>query len=224
MIWYIVTDSFENYQRYIEPFNRHKLTLERIARDCCLVLHYKQVSRRLHAEARPWAICHSGGSALYDTYDVLEDKVYGECIRRWDVPQIGFCGGHQVLAAHLGSTLGPMRPLQSGEADHNPAYLPGVYKEWGIYPVQVVANDPLFHRLGDTLQVQEYHAWEVKELGRDLVLLASSGNCRVQAFVQSGRLLYGTQFHPEQSPEAYPDGFRVLANYFRLARGARRKT
>src|SRR4029453_13813329 len=97
MIWFVVTDSLENYRQHAGTFCHHKFTLERLAHDCCLILHYKQVSRKMLSEALPWAICHSGGSAPYDTYDVLEDRAYGECIRRWDIPQIGFCGGSQIL-------------------------------------------------------------------------------------------------------------------------------
>jgi GMP synthase-like glutamine amidotransferase len=218
MIWFVVTDSAENYEQYIDKFGRHKLTLERIANDCCLLLHYKQVTPGLLKEARPWAICHSGGSAPYSTYDVMEDKPYGECILKWDIPQIGFCGGHQVLATHFGSTIGPMHPVQGGEPDHNPNYMPGIYKEWGIYPVQIMRRDALFKDLGNTLLVQEYHGWEVTSLASDLTLLASSQHCRVQAFVHKDRPLYGTQFHPEQSPEHYPDGCKVLTNFFNLAR------
>ena len=221
MIWFIVTDSLENYRQHAGAFCHHKFALERLARDCCLILHYKQVNRRLLAETHPWAICHSGGSALYDTYDVLEHKAYGECVTRWDIPQIGFCGGCQVLAVKLGGTIGPMRALCDGEADHNPAYMPGQLKEWGVYPVRVVQRDSLFRGLGNPIRVQEYHSWEIKDMGPELELLATSDTCRVQAFVQRGRPVYGTQFHPEQSPEAYPDGSGLLLNFFRLARKLR---
>jgi GMP synthase-like glutamine amidotransferase len=218
MIWYVVTDSLENYRAYAGSFCQHKFTLERLSGDCCLLLHYSQVSHKVLTEARPWAICHSGGSALYDTYDILQHKTYGECIRRWDIPQIGFCGGSQVLAVKLGSSIASMRALRDDEADHNPTYHAGQLKEWGVYPVHIVQRDPLFKGLGDTIHVQEYHSWEVKELGRDLILLDSSENCRVQAFVHHKRPVYGAQFHPEQSPDGYQDGFKLLANFFRLAR------
>ncbi len=98
------------------------------------MVHYKQVSRRLLAESRPWAICHSGGSAMYDTYDVLHTRAYGECASSWDIPQIGFCGGGQILAVRLGSTIGPLRAMEQGEPDLNPSYCPGQLKEWGMYP------------------------------------------------------------------------------------------
>lgn len=223
MIWYIVTDSVENYRQHYGAFGHHKLALERLARDVCLMVHYKQVSSRLMREARPWAICHSGGSALYDTYDVLDDRAYGQCVLRWEVPQLGFCGGMQVLAVKLGSTIGPMRALRDGEADHNPNYMPGQLKEWGVYPVSIVREDPLFRGVSNPFRVQEFHSWEVQELGPELTLLATSDTCRVQAFVHQRRIVYGTQFHPEQSNEHYQDGFRLIENFFRVARRHKRE-
>ena len=217
MIWYIVTDSVENYRQHYGAFGMHKLTLERLSRDVCLMIHYKQVSPRLLKETHPWAICHSGGSALYDTYDVLDDRAYGQCVLKWDIPQIGFCGGMQVMAVKLGGTIGPMRMLRDGEADHNPNYMPGQLKEWGVYPVRIVQNDPLFKGLNNPFRAQEFHSWEVQELGSNLALLATTDSCRVQAFVHKHRPVYGTQFHPEQSSDSYQDGFTLIGNFFRLA-------
>lgn len=217
MIWYVVTDSEENYRRS-SAFYYHKFVLERIAEDCCLILHYKQVNYKLFSEHRPWVICHSGGSSMYDDYDVLQTEDYCSSITQWDVPQIGFCGGHQIISVQFGSKIGPMRLLKQDEPDLNPGYCPGQYKEWGVYPVSIVQNDPLFEGLGPVIKVQEYHSWEVKELGSELVLLASSDGCKVQAFVHSKKPVYGVQFHPEQSSDHYPDGFRILQNFFHIAR------
>ena len=91
-------------------------------------------------------------------------------------------------------------------------------KEWGVYPVRIVRADPLFDELGEVIRVQEYHMDEVKTLGPELLLLASSARCQVQAFKHCTKPIYGTQFHPEQSPESYPDGKQVLKNFFRIAR------
>lgn len=217
MIWYIVTDSEENYRRS-SAFYYHKLTLEKFAQDCCLILHYKQVNLSLFKKHKPWAICHSGGSVMYDDYDVLQTDDYRLCITDWDVPQIGFCGGHQIISAQFGSKIGPMRLLKLDEPDLNPGYCPGQYKEWGIYPVNVIKRDPLFNELGDIIRVQEYHCWEVKELSEELIHLAFSENCHIQAFVHSKKPVYGTQFHPEQSSDHYSDGFKVLQNFFQIAR------
>ncbi len=216
MILYIITDSPANARG--ASFWTHKHVLEELADDACVVLRYNQLSRELLDRVGPWAICHSGGGAVFSEYDVLQHPEYRRVVTEHDAPQIGFCGGHQLIARHFGSTVSPMGPLREDEADHNPAYHAGLYKESGVYPVRIAVPDPLFDGLGDVIRVHQSHKDEVKELGPDLLLLASSARCRVQAFKHRTKPIYGTQFHPEQSPEAYPDGRRVLANFFRLAR------
>ena len=217
MILFVVTETEEKY-RGGAGSHGVKMKLEDRARDRCLVLHYRQLSRKLLGEVRPWAICHSGTGTPFEDYDVLEHRGYRWAIRSFDCAQIGFCGGHQIIAAQFGSDVAPMRPVGADEPDLNPAYHPGHFKQWGVYPVRIVRRDPLFRGLGETIRVQEYHRSEVKRLGRDLVLLASSTDCRVQAFVHRSRPVYGTQFHPEASPESYPDGLKILSNFFRIAR------
>ncbi|MGB9595959.1 MAG: glutamine amidotransferase-related protein [Candidatus Poribacteria bacterium] len=217
MIWYVITDSEENYKKS-SSFYHHKLLFEQMAGDCCLILHYKQVNEKLFSDHRPWVVCHSGGSAMYDDYDVLQNEEYHLFITQKDVPQIGFCGGHQIISTKFGSKIGPIRKLRDDDPDHNPGYNPDLYKEWGVYPVRIVKQDPIFEGLPNVIRVQEYHCWEVKELSDDLILLASSDNCKVQAFVHKGKPIYGTQFHPEQSTDRYPHGFKVLQNFFNLAK------
>ncbi len=217
MIVYVITDKGETARRG-GGFQNHKVTLEDLSGDVCLVLHYTQARLSLLADLRPWAVCHSGGGAEYKDYDVLRRRNYQRVIREWQGAQIGFCGGHQIVAHSFGSTLGHMGKVKSREADHNPGYHAGLYKEWGVYPITVVRSDPIFNGLGKTLRMQEYHMDEVKRLGRDLVLLASSARCRVQVFKHRAKPIYGTQFHPEQSPESSPDGRKLLENFFRIAR------
>jgi len=216
MIAYVVTDTLENYRKSSSWLNV-KHVLEECSGDVCLILHYKQVCPALLAELRPWAVCHSGGSALYGDYDVLQTADYRRLVTGYEAAQIGFCGGHQLIAKFLGSTIGPMRKLRPGEPDLA-GYLPGQFKEWGVYPVRVLRPDPLFEGLGKTIRVQEYHAWEVRKLGGKLPLLASTPGCKVQAFVHADRPVYGVQFHPEAASDNYPDGFAVLKNFFRLAK------
>lgn len=216
MILYIVTDTAEAFRQ--GWWHGHKVALEEIAGDVCLVLHYRQVSLDVLADLRPWAVCHSGGSADYDTYDVLQTVDYLRVIREWPGAQIGFCGGHQILAYAFGGTVGRMGKLRPGEPDYYPQYHPGYFKERGVYPIRIVQDDPLFAGFRRTMRMLESHRDEVKELAPELLLLASTPRCRVQAFVHRDKPLYGVQFHPEQAPEGYPDGRRLLENFFCIAR------
>jgi GMP synthase (glutamine-hydrolysing) len=222
MIFYVVTDSPANYRQPAQ-WHQTQCVLERLSRDVCLTLSYQHLSRPLLQKHRPWAIVHSGASAFVSEYDILKSRPYRQLIRSYDAAQIGLCGGHQLISMMFGCTCDYMRRLRDGEPDLS-SYSPGYLKEWGIYPVQIVRRDPLFAGFQPTttspttIHVQEYHCWEVKTLTPELLLLASSSDCRVQAFRHVRRPIYGTQFHPEYSTDRYPDGFRVLSNFFRIAR------
>jgi GMP synthase-like glutamine amidotransferase len=220
MILYIVTEPEAVYRT--GNWQKKRLALEVASGDFCLTVHYKQVSLNMLKKVSPWAICHSGGGTPYEDYDILQDARYRQVVLRSPIPQLGICGGHQLMATIHGGTLGIMRRLTGDDADHNPAYHPGEYKEWGVYPIQVLRPHPLFAGCGKTVRVQQFHRSEVKTLGDDWKVLASSPACRVQAIEHRRKPFYGVQFHPEDASEAYPDGFRVLRNFFKLAASRQR--
>ena len=217
MILFVVTETMEKYHKGSGWFTT-KLVLEKHARDRCLLVHYSQLSQRLLRKYEPWAICHSGGGTPHDAYDVLDNDRYRWAIREYDAAQIGFCGGHQIMATYFGGTIRHMRKVRPDEPDVNPAYYPGQFKESGVYPVRVLKTDPLFDGLPDVIRVRQNHRSEVGTLGPDLDLLATAEGCRVQAYRHRDKPLYGTQFHPESVLRGYPDGFKILRNFFRIAR------
>lgn len=140
-----------------------------------------------------------------------------DILRSTTLPTIGFCGGHQLIVQAHGGKIGLMRKLAPGEKDPRPAYHPGVFKEWAFLPVRVVKPDPIFEGLGSPFTVQEFHAFEVTVLPDCFDVLASTDECRVQAVRHKTKLMYGTQFHPEDFKPDHPDGEVMLRNFFRLA-------
>lgn len=215
MILYVIMETQEKYQ--IGNWHRQRLALERAADDHCLMIHYKQLSLGLLRELAPVAIVYSGASTSFEEYDVRQTRAYRDVVLKSEVPQLGICGGHQLAAEIYGARLDIMRRTRPQDPDNNPGYHPGEYKEWGVYPVKVIRRDPLFAGLGTIIRVQQFHRSEVRRPPRDLVILASSPACRIQAFRHRTRPFYGVQFHPEESSEAYPDGARVLRNFFTWA-------
>ncbi|MGD9496308.1 MAG: gamma-glutamyl-gamma-aminobutyrate hydrolase family protein [Armatimonadota bacterium] len=216
MICYVVTETRAKYDEM--DCHRIKQDLERLSGDLCLVLHYTQVTCAFVEQARPWAVCHSGGATPHTEYDVLEREDYRWLIRQSGIPQIGFCGGCQLIAEVFGGVVEPMRPLRPDEADLAPDYHPGAFKEWGVWPVHIVQGHPLFEGLESPLLVWEMHRSEIKRLPEEFRVLASTDECRVQAMVHEQMPLFGTQFHPERRQEGYPDGHRLLTNFFAIAR------
>ena len=216
MICYIVTETREKYDAMDCHAVKHNL--EKLSGDVCLVMNYSQVTCEFIEEARPWAVCHSGKSTPFEEYDVIEHEDYRWLIMESGIPQIGFCGGKNIIVEMFGGEAGRMRELRPDDPDLAPQYRPGWFKEWGVWPIEIVADDPLFEGLSSPMRIYVMHCGETKVIPDGFRLLASSADCRVQALVHEELPLYGTQFHPEVRQAHYPDGFRVLSNFFEIAR------
>ena len=218
MIWFVITEPLRK-ARSNPRFRPTKYLLEDCSYDICLELNYSQVSERTLREARPWAIVHSGGGTPAAEHDILQCAGYVDCVRNWPIPQLGICKGMQTLCRLHGSTVDRMRPLREGEADPNPNYYAGFFKETDFMPVDVRKSDRLFSGLPESPLFDQNHAEEVKALPEGFELLASSKECGIQSVRRlSGAPLYGVQFHPERADEGHPDGFRLIRNFFELAR------
>lgn len=96
---------------------------------------------------------------------------------RGDVPVLGICYGHQVLATALGGTVEDMGEYELG------------YRE-----VRQVAEDLLFTDVPDPFTVFETHSDVVTTLPDGATLLAEN-DVGIQSFRKD--LAWGVQFHPE---------------------------
>ena len=101
-----------------------------------------------------------------------------------DIPVLGVCLGHQLLAQTLGGKV---------EVAKNP--------EYGWHEVEFsTTNDPLFNGMEKVSCFFQYHGDEVTILPEKAVVLAHSTACRYQAFRIDGKNVWGIQFHPEIMP------------------------
>jgi GMP synthase (glutamine-hydrolysing) len=130
-------------------------------------------------------IIHTG-SALSITVDQSftgqASRLVQACVR-FRVPQMGICYGHQLICLSL------MGPQVVRKAPLGP--------EIGWLPVEILPPGP-----PDTLEseiVWQSHYDEVTHVPSGAVVLARSAVSEVQAFLDRGRGILGTQFHPEFS-------------------------
>lgn len=179
----------------------------------CVVVHFTEVRGEDLDRDNVKAILITGRSKVVSRE--LDAQFY-PLLRQTQIPLFGFCGGLQLIGQAHGAELGPLRKLREGEADPNPSYHPGGFKEWGFLPVQIVHRDPLFEGLPDEIVVRQAHAFQLVQVPDEFQLLASSPDCMVEAFKHTQRLVYGTQFHPEVNDDQHPHGRVILENFFRL--------
>lgn len=114
-----------------------------------------------------------------------------------EVPTLGVCYGHQLLAHGLG-----------GIADYHPHG-----RETGTHPVQLLdaaADDPLFSQLPRQFKAQLTHRQSVIRLPENAVLLARNTFEPHQAF-RVGPCAWGVQFHPEFSADIMRAYLKVQA-------------
>ncbi len=107
----------------------------------------------------------------------------GNCelyLRELDVPILGICLGHQLIAKVFGGEVG------RGEA--------GGYAE---VKVRIVEDDEIFSGLPKELKVWASHMDEVKKLPEEFKKLAESDICSIEAMRHKKRPIYGVQWHPE---------------------------
>lgn len=190
----------------------------------CLPVPFYRLNVDFVRKVQPEAIILSGFGRSFQDFEVQEFYPVADVVETFtDLPILAFCGGHQLLGFLFNGTLRtakrlydePMRLRRPGEPIVNPDYHPEYFMENGFYELTLHEPDPLFERCGDPPIVREAHYCEIKRLPPDFKLLASTPECRIQAMRHLKRPIVGVQFHPELYTERFPDGKRILENFFR---------
>ncbi len=116
-----------------------------------------------------------------------------------DVPTLGICFGHQLLATFLGETV-ETDPRQS---------------EAGSFSVHMTPDgrqDPLFVGVPDDWKAFFMHRDSALRVPKEAVLLASGERSHVGAFRYKTRV-YGVQFHPELDRHDHEERVRLHPEY-----------
>jgi len=99
-----------------------KLKLEDISGQPCIVQRYRDTTLEGLRALGIRALVISGNATGFDKYDASVLAELHRIIRTAEWPIIGFCGGHQQIAAAHGAELGPMRRYSvAGTNRHTPS-------------------------------------------------------------------------------------------------------
>ncbi len=118
-----------------------------------------------------------------DRYDFLvEEKVAVHKAIEQDMPYLGFCLGHQLLADALGAKVGP-------NFQHSVGFVEGLLTKNGI-------DHPLFYGIPRSLPLFKWHSLAVQQpLPKQVEILATSKDCEVEAIsVKKRPHIIGLQF------------------------------
>jgi len=99
-----------------------------------------------------------------------------------DVPVLGICLGHQIIADYFGGEVGA-----------------GEYSGYADVEVEILDDTGVLSGLGETVSAWASHADEVKEVPDGFVRTAKSNVCEVEAMRHESCPIYGVQWHPEVS-------------------------
>jgi GMP synthase (glutamine-hydrolysing) len=133
----------------------------------------------------------SGGPS--SVYDLNAPKLHPR-ILEVNLPILGLCYGHQLLAQLTGSKVEP-----------------AACKEYGIAQVSIDKPEGVLEGLSESEQVWMSHGDTVYSPPPGFEALAHTENCPVAAFRHKTKPIYGLQWHPEVIHT--PNGMRMLQNF-----------
>jgi len=175
-----------NYGQFCHLIHRAVRDLDQ---DVELVKNTSSIDEILEKE--PDGLILSGGPSL---------ERAGNCsvyIKELDLPILGICLGHQVMAKAFG---GKVKTGASGG--------------YAAVEIEILEEDDILKGIGPKTNVWASHADEVSTLPPGFTRLARSRICEIEAMKHKSKPLYGVQWHPEVSHTERGD--ELLMNFFEV--------
>ena len=120
-----------------------------------------------------------------------------EYIKHFDIPILGICLGHQLIAKAYGGEI--------STADT---------ESYAQVKINISNDENLFKGLAPEMEVWSSHKDEVKSIPSDFEILANSNLCDVESFKHKDKDVYGIQFHPEVHHT--PKGSAIFENFYKI--------
>ena len=148
-------------------------------------------SKALRTDRFIKGIILSGGAR--SVYEKSAPKFEKELLNL-NLPILGICYGHQLIAHMLGGTVA------SGKSG-----------EYGLMKLNIKRADGIFGHLGKSQNVWMNHRDVVVRLPKSFVSAANTEHSKIAAFANKKLRIFGIQFHPEVSHTE--NGDQILKNF-----------
>lgn len=122
-----------------------------------------------------------------------------EYIKHFDIPILGICLGHQLIAKAYG-----------GEVSTSDT------ESYAQVKINIINDENLFEGLAPEMQVWSSHKDEVKNIPDEFEILANSNLCDIESFKHKSKDVYGIQFHPEVHHT--PKGSQIFKNFYKICK------
>ena len=148
----------------------------------------------------PVGVILSGGpnSVFADDAPTVDPAIF-----EMGIPVIGICYGMQLMSQKLGGKV-----------------VPGVEREYGKMPIEIMPGNPLFDGIPSTITVWMSHGDRVEAIPATFERGAVSATCPFAAMYDNAKRFYALQFHPEVVHTQY--GTDILSNFVFRVCGAKR--
>lgn len=182
----------DNQSGYIKDFEKKFLAEQ--AFDYIFFDHNQPVTLPRKAEIK--GIILSGGKG--NPYTPLNLTTNFVALMNWDVPILGFCLGHEILAVAYGCQIRKLAKYQN--------------KKENITITK--PEDPIFEDLNTTkVKLQKKHSFHVSHLSKDFEVLGESKICPHEIIKHKEKSIYGFQSHPEVLSE---EGLLIVKNFLKI--------
>ncbi|HHT63409.1 MAG: glutamine amidotransferase-related protein [Bacillota bacterium] len=163
---------------------------------------------------KPVAIILTGSGRWGEMMPRFEYNGVFNIIRHSDIPILGVCNGHQLLAQQEELTF-----VRNIGRRYHAQSIESLFQE-DIPPVYIQKYDPIFCGMTNPFFGAQYHSWSIDVMPAGFEVLATSKDSQgtecIEVIKAKDRLIYGTQFHPEK-PYPWSLGKMILINFLRMA-------
>jgi GMP synthase (glutamine-hydrolysing) len=119
---------------------------------------------------------------------------YNKDIFNLNIPVLGLCYGHQLIAHHFGGKV------KSGQT-----------KEYGTARINLSKDNKLFENLKKSEQVWMSHGDSVVKIPKNFIATSKTSDCPVASMANMKKNIYGLQFHPEVTHTT--NGLQIIENF-----------